>query len=76
MLVKFLARGTGSAQAAADYLTRALDHQGAVRDDVTVLRGDPDQVAAVADSLEFEHKYTGLGRAGAGSLQLGGGAAP
>ena len=23
-----------------------------------VLRGDPHQVAAVADSLEFEHKYT------------------
>ena len=23
-----------------------------------VLRGNPDQVAAVADSLEFEHKYT------------------
>ena len=58
MLVKFLARGTGSAQAAVDYLTRELDHQGAVRDDVTVLRGDPDQVAAVADSLEFDHKYT------------------
>ena len=58
MLVKFLAHGTGSAQAAADYLTRDLDSQGAVRDDVTVLRGDPDQVAAVADALEFEHKYT------------------
>ncbi len=27
-------------------------------DDVTVLRGDPDQVAAVSDSLEFDHKYT------------------
>ncbi len=23
-----------------------------------VLRGDPNQVATVADSLEFEHKYT------------------
>ena len=23
-----------------------------------VLRGDPDDVAAVADALEFEHKYT------------------
>ena len=34
MLVKFIARGTGSAQAAADYLTRELDSQGAVRDDV------------------------------------------
>ena len=54
MLVKFLARGTGSSQAAADYLTRELDS----RDDVAVLRGDPDQVAAVADALEFDHKHT------------------
>ena len=58
MLVKFLAHGTGSAQAAADYLTRELDSQGEVREDVAVLRGDPDAVAAVADALEFEHKYT------------------
>ena len=58
MLVKFLARGTGLAQAAADYLTRETDSQGEVRDDVAVLRGDPDQVAAVADALAFEHKYT------------------
>ena len=68
-----------------------------------MLRGDPDQVAAVADALEFEHKYTSgviawapedqpkrpghrpgarrgradrLGRAGPGSLRVGGGAAP
>ncbi len=58
MLVKFLARGTGSVQAAVDYLTRELDSQGEVRDDVTVLRGDPDQVAAAADALAFDHKYT------------------
>ncbi len=58
MLIKFLARGTGSAQAAADYLLRETDSQGQVREDVTVLRGDPDGVAAVADSLEFDHKYT------------------
>ena len=58
MLVKFLAHGTGSAQAAADYLTRETDSQGQVREDVAVLRGDPDDVAAVADSLEFDHKYT------------------
>ena len=58
MLVKFIARGTGSAQAAADYLLRETDSQGQVRDDMAVLRGDPDDVAAVADSLEFDHKYT------------------
>ena len=61
MMIKFLARGTGSAAAAVDYLTR----EGAPEPDpkknleeVTVLRGNPDQVAAVADALEFEHKYT------------------
>ena len=58
MLVKFLAHGTGSAHAAANYLTRELDSHGEVRDDVAVLRGDSDLVAAVADSLEFDHKYT------------------
>ena len=57
MLVKFIAHGTGSAQAAADYLTRETDSQGEVRDDVVVLRGDPDAVAAVSDTVEFEHKY-------------------
>ena len=61
MMIKFLARGTGSAAVAADYLTR----EGSAEQDpeknpkeVTVLRGNPDQVAAVADGLEFEHKYT------------------
>ena len=58
MLIKFIARGTGSAAAAAAYLTRETDSQGKERADVSVLRGDPDQVAAVADALEFEQKYT------------------
>ena len=50
-MIKFLARGTGSAAAAVDYLTR----EGSAEQDpeknpeeVTVLRGNPDQVAAVA----------------------------
>ena len=58
MMVKFLDRGTGSAKAAADYLTADLDAKGKEREEVQVLRGDPHQVADVADSLEFEHKYT------------------
>ena len=33
------------------------DAAGQPRAGVEVLRGDPEQVAAVADSLEFEHKY-------------------
>ena len=58
MLLKFIARGTGSAAAAAAYLTRETDSAGKERAEVAVLRGDPDQVAAVADALEFEQKYT------------------
>ena len=67
MMIKFLAHGTGSAAKAADYLTRerfpAQDQeqdqdQEKNPEEVKVLRGNPDQVAAVADSLEFERKYT------------------
>nr|AEH95302.1 hypothetical protein [Aplysina aerophoba bacterial symbiont clone AANRPS] len=58
---------------------------------VEVLRGDPEMVATVADSLEFEHKYRSIGdrvgargpadrrrrgRAGAGPLLVDGGPAP
>ena len=57
MHVKFIARGTGSARAAADYLLGERDAAGQPRAGVEVVRGDPEQVAAVADSLEFEHKY-------------------
>ena len=58
MHIKFIARGRGSARAAADYLLGERDAAGKTRDGVEVLRGDPAKVAAVADSLEFKHKYT------------------
>ena len=58
MHVKFIARGTGSAKAAVDYLLGERDSAGQLREGVDVLRGDPEMVAAVADTLEFEHKYT------------------
>ena len=57
MHVKFIARGTGSARAAAEYLRGERDSAGQPRSGVEVLRGDPQQVAAVADSLPFVHKY-------------------
>ena len=50
MHIKFLARGTGSARAAANYLLGARDAAGQPREGVEVLRGDPHQVAAVADA--------------------------
>ena len=58
MHIKFLARGTGSARAAADYLLGTRDATGQPRAGVEILRGDPHRVAAVADALAFEHKYT------------------
>ena len=58
MHIKFLARGTGSAGAAAGYLLGERDATGQPREGVEVLRGNPDMVAAMADSLDFEHRYT------------------
>ncbi|MYI22229.1 MAG: relaxase/mobilization nuclease, partial [Gammaproteobacteria bacterium] len=58
MHIRFHGRGTGSARAAADYLVGERDSAGRVRPGIEVLRGNPDHVADVADSLEFERKYT------------------
>ena len=58
MHIKFLKHGTGSAKKAADYLIQENDYRGEVRAEVSVLRGDPYQVAAVSDSLAFKYKYT------------------
>ena len=80
MMIKFLARGTGSAAAAADYLTREKNlapeqeqDQDQDRDpeknpeEVKVLRGNPHQVAAVADALQFRAQvHIGRHRLGTG----------
>ena len=58
MLIKFINRGTGSAKSAEEYLLQKHDHKGEIRTDIQVLRGNPSMVTAVADSLEFKHKYT------------------
>lgn len=58
MLIRFIARGTGRPQRASRYLLAKLDSAGRPRPGVEVLRGDPDQVATVADSLSFQHRYT------------------
>ena len=57
MHIKFINRGTGSAKSVEEYLLQEHDHKGEVRSDIQVLRGNPSQVTAVADSLEFKHKY-------------------
>ena len=65
MHLEFLPHGKGSAKAAVDYLVGERDAKGHRRDGVEVLRGNPDMVAAVADSLDFERKYTSAVIAGA-----------
>ena len=60
MHLKFLPHGKGSARAAVNYLVGEQDAEGHRREGVEVLRGNPDMVAAVADSLEFERKYTSV----------------
>ena len=57
MHIKFINTGKGSAGAAKEYLLREHDHKGEIRESVQVLRGNPDQVTAVAESLEFKHTY-------------------
>jgi len=52
---KFLAHGKGSCKSAADYLTGKKS--GDNHDLIATLRGDPYQVAAVADQLDFSNKY-------------------
>ena len=51
--LKFLKHGTGSARHAVRYLIGHKEGRTA-----TVLRGDPDQVALVADSLTTRYRYT------------------
>ena len=58
MRVKFLGRGSGSPGAAAEYLLEERNAAGEEREEVEVLQGDPWRVAEVADSLEFEYRYT------------------
>ncbi|WP_420438296.1 relaxase/mobilization nuclease domain-containing protein [Candidatus Palauibacter sp.] len=57
MHLEFLPHGKGSARAAVKYLVGERDAAGQERESVEVLRGNPDMVASVADSLDFERKY-------------------
>lgn len=54
MIVKFHARGGGGGKGPTGYLLgRDYDREGA-----TLLRGDPDEVAALIDSSRYAKKYT------------------
>ncbi len=58
MHIKFISTGKGSASVAKDYLLQKEDHKGIVRADIQVLRGNPEHVTQLAESLDFKHKYT------------------
>lgn len=57
MMIKFLRHGQGSTARAVDYLLQSKDHKGERRPTVAVLRGNPQQVAELGDSLTFKHRY-------------------
>lgn len=58
MLIKFLKKGSGDAQKAADYLESDYDWNGDKRKEVSVLYGTPNLVAKVANSLTNPNVYT------------------
>jgi hypothetical protein len=60
MHIRFLSHGTGDPQRAKAYLLQKLDHNGVLRPEVRVLRGNPQQVADLAESLDFVHRYTSV----------------
>ena len=60
MHIRFLPYGTGNPQNALAYLLAAHDHNGVLRPEVRVLRGNPELVADLAESLSFVHRYTSV----------------
>lgn len=58
MLIKFMPHGAGSGVAAVTYLMGETDHKGEKREAVEVLRGNPQLLGELIDSLDFVHRYT------------------
>lgn len=56
MLVKFIKTGK-KAKSAQQYLFQEQDHNGKVREGIELLRGNPNSVTELADSLKFKNKY-------------------
>lgn len=58
MLVKFFNRGTGRGKTPIEYLLKPTDAKGVRREPAPeLLRGSPQQVISLIDSLNFKHKY-------------------
>jgi hypothetical protein len=58
MHIKFIPRGKGSAKSALIYVFQEHDNKGVIRQEIKLLRGNPEFVTAVADSLDFKHRYS------------------
>ncbi len=58
MHIKFLNHSKGSGRDAVRYLLGERDSKGEARADVQVLRGNPEQVGQLIDSLNFVSRYT------------------
>jgi len=58
MMIKFTSHGSGSGKGAVDYLLQSHDHKGEERESVTVMKGSPEPIAELIDSLEFSKKYS------------------
>ena len=57
MLVSFLRHSAGPAAKASAYVLAETDAMGVRRAGVDILRGDPEEVAEIADGLPFRHRY-------------------
>jgi len=60
MHIKFTRHGQGSTRRAVNYLLADRDNKGNIRPKVEVLRGSPDIVAQMGDSLAFKYRYRSM----------------
>lgn len=58
MLIRFFPHGQGSGKEAVDYVLDSVDHKGGPREQLTVLRGDPQMVGDVIDTITRVERYT------------------
>jgi hypothetical protein len=57
MIIKHIKTG-GTARTAKNYLEQKLDYKGEERNQIEVMRGNPESTTELADSLDFKHKYS------------------
>lgn len=57
MHIKFTSHGSGSGSVAVNYLLGEKDHRGEVREQVQILRGDPEMCGQLIDALDFKNRY-------------------